>query len=91
MSDKSLGSLIFALGLIGSIVYVYWLFAPVTDLNNLVFYAPNIGVRWALVLPIVVAVIGVLVIAMWIGWTMIATPPPMVIEEMESEEPKEGV
>lgn len=92
MSDKSLGSLIFALGLIGAIVYVYWLFAP-ANVGDILFFAPGINVRWALVLPIVVAVLAVLVIAMWIGWTMAVTPSPALIEETvetKTEERKEG-
>lgn len=92
MNDKSLGSLIFALGLIGAIVYVYWLFAPMPDTNNFLFYVPGMNVRWALILPIVIAVLAVLVIAMWIGWTMAATPPPTIIDENieKPEEKKEG-
>lgn len=93
MSDKSLGSLIFALGLVGAIVYLYWLFAPVPDTKNLLFYAPIIEVRWALVLPMVVAVLAVLFIAMWIGYTMAVTPSPTLIEEAETkteEQKKEG-
>ena len=82
MSDKSLGSLIFILGLVGAIVYLYWLFAP-ADVENLIFFAPIIGVRWALVLPLVIAVLAILFIAMWIGYTMAATPSPTMIEEPE--------
>jgi len=92
VSDKSLGSLIFALGFIGAIVYIYWLFAPVEQ-ENILFFCPWINARWALVLPIVVVVLAVLVIAMWIGWTMAATPPPTLIEEKveeKTEEKKEG-
>ena len=80
MSDKSLGSLIFALGLIGAIVYVYWLFAPANP-DDILFYCTWINVRWALVLPIAVAVLAVLFIGMWIGWTMAVTPPPAMIED----------
>ncbi|MFH0896509.1 MAG: hypothetical protein V1850_00465 [Candidatus Bathyarchaeota archaeon] len=94
MRDKSLGSLIFALGLIGAIVYVYWLFAPVTDTSNLLFYAPiGSGIRWAIVFPIVVAVLAILLIAMWIGYTMAVTPSPTLIEDAETktkEQKKEG-
>ncbi len=89
MSDKSLGSLIFSLGLVGSIVYLYWLFAPANP-SDIIFYAPGIG-RWAIVLPILVAVLGVLFIAMWIGYTMAVTPSPTLIEEtleMKTEEQK---
>ena len=91
MSDKSLGSLIFVLGFIGAIVYIYWLFAP-ADPEEILFYCTWINVRWALVLPIAVAVLAVLFVAMWIGWTMAVTPPPAMIEdeiEVKAEERKE--
>ena len=93
MNDRSLGSLIFALGLIGAVVYLYWLFAPIPDTNNFLFYVPILNVRWALVLPIVVAVLAVLFIAMWIGWTMAVTPTPALIEEKaesKTDEQKKG-
>ena len=91
MSDKSLGSLVFFLGLMGIIGYVYWLFTPVHDTTNLLFYAPiGNGIRWAIVLPILIAVLGILVIAMWIGYTMAVTPSPIITgePEKEPEEPK---
>lgn len=96
MSDKSLGSLIFALGLIGAIVYALWLFWP-ANTNDPLFYCrirESVVGRWALVLPIVVAVLAVLFIAMWIGYTMAVTPPPTLIEEEPAakteEQKKEG-
>lgn len=86
MSDKSLGLLIFASGLVGAILYLYWLFAPVADTSNLLFYAPiGAGIRWAIVIPIIVIVLAVLIIAMWIGWTMAATPSPTILEEKPEE------
>ena len=87
MTDKSLGSLIFAIGLLGSIGYIYWLFAP-ASLNDLLFYCPWVNVRWALVLPVVVIVLAVLFIAMWIGWTMALTPIPTMFEEKVGEKPE---
>ena len=85
MSDKSLGSLILALGLVGAIVYLYWLFAPAKS-GDLLFFCPGVDVRWALVLPIVVGVMVILIIAMWIGWTMAVTPPPPTILAARSDE-----
>ncbi len=90
MSDKSLGSIIFAIGVVGAIIYSLWLFWP-ADASNILFYLPGVG-RWAIVLPLFIAVIAVLAIAVWIGWTMAVTPPPAMIEEPEAktEEKKEG-
>jgi hypothetical protein len=38
---------------------------------------------WAVILPLYVAALLILVIAMWIGWTMLTTPPPVPLEELE--------
>ena len=91
MNDRSLGLIIFAIGLVGAVVYSLWLFWPVSDPNNILFYLPGVG-RWAIVLPLFVAVIAIFAIAVWIGWTMAVTPPPAMIEEPEAktEEKKEG-
>ena len=91
MNDKSLGSIIFAIGLFGALVYTLWLFWPANS-NDLLFYLSIDGSmigRWAVVLPIFVAVIAILIIAMWIGWTMAVTPPPMMIDD-EVEVPTES-
>jgi hypothetical protein len=77
MRDKSLGSLIFISGLIGVIVYIYWLFGP-ADPEWL--FIIN-GVRWAIVLPIACVVLAILFTGMWIGWTMAVTPPVGLLEE----------
>jgi hypothetical protein len=84
MTDKSLGSIIFTLGLIGIIAYVYWLFAPANP--EWLFICPWINVRWAIVLPVLLVVVGVLFMGMWIGWTMVVTPPPIIKEVEEIEE-----
>jgi len=92
MSDRSLGSLIFALGLIGAIAYVYWLFGPIPTGWEALFVAPEWmqSMRWAVVVPLVVAVLAVLFIAMWIGWTMAVTPPPTLIDaDIDIEESDE--
>jgi hypothetical protein len=88
VSDRSLGTIIFILGLFGAIAYVFWLFWPAAEQDPL-FYCQWIGVRWALVLPVFVAVTGILLIAMWIGWTMVATPPPIMFEDEIEEESEE--
>lgn len=85
MRDKSLGSIIFALGLIGTVVYIYWLFGP-ADPEWL--FIIN-GARWAIVLPIAFSVLAVFFISMWIGWTMVATPPLNLIEKVEENAEEE--
>ena len=75
MTDKGLGTLIFILCLVGSILYVGWLFFPAPEGMDGIFYFA--GMRWAILLPVLVAVLGIALIGMWIGWTMVTTPPPI--------------
>jgi len=89
MSDRSLGAIILVLCLFGAILYVGWLFWPASS-DNVLFYFN--GIRWALLLPTLIAVLAVIFIGMWIGWTMTTTPPPISIEdefEEQTEEVKE--
>ena len=41
---------------------------------------------WLIGAPVYIALVAVLVIGAWIGWTMATTPPPKPIEEIEAEE-----
>jgi len=41
---------------------------------------------WLVGVPVYIALVAVLVIGAWIGWTMATTPPPKPIEEIEAEE-----
>jgi cbb3-type cytochrome oxidase subunit 3 len=76
MTDRSLGIVLITLGILGGITYLYWMFAPTTR-DNLLFYAPNLEVRWAIAIPVLVIVLAIFFLAVWIGWTMVATPPPL--------------
>jgi len=38
------------------------------------------------IVPVYIALVVVLAIGAWIGWTMATTPPPKPIEEIEAEE-----
>jgi len=80
MTDKSLGSIILISSLVFTVVYIVWLFYP-ADPGNILFYTPIINMRWAVILPILTAVLGLSFIATWIGWTMITTPAPTTIED----------
>ncbi len=50
--------------------------------------------KWALAIPIYLIVVVICLIAVWIGWSMLTTPPPVPLEELEeeleAEEAKEG-
>ena len=43
------------------------------------------GWRWALMLPMWLVVFLVGIIAAWIGFSMLTTPPPVPLEELEEE------
>jgi len=40
---------------------------------------------WLIAIPVFLALIAILGIGVWIGWTMATTPPPKPIEEITSE------
>jgi len=74
--DQAYGGIILVVGLIVAIVYVAAFFFG--------FW------WWALVVPVFLGVLAVLVICMWIGWTMLTTPPPAPLEtEMPTAAPTE--
>jgi hypothetical protein len=87
VNDKTVGYFIFILSLLGIIGYACWLLAPAPAWLEWLFYYNITGerIRWAIIAPLLLAVVGFLAIAMWIGWTMATTPPPIPIEQLEAE------
>jgi len=82
--DQAYGGIIFIVALIVAIGYVVAFLAPYLNL-------PPWWREWAVYLPVFLFVLVVLVICMWIGWTMLTTPPPAPIEpEMPAPTEKEG-
>lgn len=82
--DQLYGGAIFVISLVIVLAYVVAFFAPFLSL-------PVWWHEWAVGLPVLLFVAAVLVIAMWIGWTMMTTPPPAPLEpetplETKSEE-----
>ena len=45
---------------------------------------------FAVAIPMWLAIVLVLFIVAWIGWTMLTTPPPIPLEEIEEEEEAKG-
>ena len=84
--DKAYGVAIFIVAIIVIIGYTYWVmvipfgwqFLPLGD-------ALWTNYLWALAIPLWIAIVGILGIAAWIGYTMMTTPPPIPIEELEEE------
>lgn len=86
MNDKSLGALIIISSLLIMVVYFIWVFGPILGLSSWISQAVS---DWAFKLPVILAVYALLVIVLWIGYTMATTPPPLPLErplEIEREE-----
>ncbi|MHA1793287.1 MAG: hypothetical protein ACTSVI_11625 [Promethearchaeota archaeon] len=91
--DKLIGALI----LVGSaallVFYTIWLIGgwihshegEVPSWLLMIPEIPGWGWTLAVVLPIWLVAILVLAIAMWIGYSMATTPPPVPLEELEAE------
>ncbi|MCW4037057.1 MAG: hypothetical protein NWE75_07675, partial [Candidatus Bathyarchaeota archaeon] len=87
MDDKTLGSLIVIFSIVFMVGYFVWAFA--TFLGPIAAWiTPEIS-EWAYRLPVILAVYAMLLIILWIGYTMATTPPPIPLEsplEIEREE-----
>jgi hypothetical protein len=84
--DKAYGAAIFIVAIIIIVGYTYWVmlvpfFPDVLPLGNTLANA----YLWALAIPLWLAIVGIMGIAAWIGYTMMTTPPPIPIEELEEE------
>lgn len=89
--DQTIGGLIFVVCVVIVIGYIAALFFP-TQVGNLLGLKnidPYHAITWLVAIPVLIALIAVLGIGAWIGWTMATTPPPKPIEEIEAEEKKE--
>jgi NADH:ubiquinone oxidoreductase subunit 6 (subunit J) len=87
MEDKSLGSIIVVLSVVIMVGYFIWAFAPLLG-PIASWISPELS-EWAYKLPIILAVYVILLIILWIGYTMATTPPPIPLEsplKIEREE-----
>jgi hypothetical protein len=96
--EKIIGALIFIIGLLAILYYTWGLvilpifpalktsietmFGEGTILAQL--FAPDPMVL--IILPIWLGVVLIMVIAMWIGWTMLTTPAPEPLEDFDFSE-----
>ena len=95
MDDRVIGGLIIVATLVVMAGYFLWAFSPYLGiLQGLI--TPEIS-EWAYRAPVIIAVYAILIILLWIGYTMATTPPPIPLEkpleierEGEEEEKEEG-
>ena len=97
--DKIIGLLIMLVGFVIAIVYTFGSIVDLMMESSLFgvsggfqieFLTNLLGIdifSWRLfvVLPIWILVILICVIAIWIGWSMLTTPAPVPLEELEEE------
>ncbi len=76
--DQAIGGVIATACIVIAAVYIGALFWPTLEAIRL----------WLVAIPVLLAFVAVLGIGAWIGWTMLTTPPPKPIEEIQTE-PKE--
>jgi len=88
--DKAFGFVIFLFGLLLIVFYIFW--GPISllyehhpdtmsGLSGL-YGISGFNWEWAVVLPLT---LGIILLAAWIGYSMITTPPPVPLEELEEE------
>ncbi|MCY3411087.1 MAG: hypothetical protein INQ03_05545 [Candidatus Heimdallarchaeota archaeon] len=86
VNDKIYGAIMAGIGAVGIALETYFLiFHPLLQPNVLPDgFEP---LWWAVAIPIFIGVLGVLGIVVWIGLTMIRTPPPEAwsFDEVEEE------
>jgi fatty acid desaturase len=96
--DKLFGAIIFVVGILLIVFYFFWgpleLYLTKTVDGGEINYPaglawlykiPLMSWEWAVVIPLFIVVLLVGVIAVWIGYSMITTPPPVPLEELEEE------
>lgn len=87
--DQGIGGLIFIICAVIALSYVITLFFPqwltVFGISKDALAWMAEVQFWVIAVPVFIALIAVMGIGMWIGWTMATTPPPKPIEEITSE------
>jgi uncharacterized membrane protein YedE/YeeE len=89
MKDKIAGILIFLISLLTLGAWGFFTIYGIVDWVNESFISQQVTVI-LLAAPVILAMLVVLSIAAWIGWTMARTPPPAPIdlEDFENTEEK---
>jgi predicted DNA-binding transcriptional regulator len=85
--DQGIGGIIFIICALIAVLYIVLLFGAGWMEENISWFTIDASaVRyWVIAVPVFIALIAIMGIGMWIGWTMATTPPPKPIEEITSE------
>ncbi len=88
VNDKLFGAIMAGIGIVGIAIETYFLI--ITPLISTASPLGGLmeGIYWAIAIPLYLGVFGVLAIVVWIGFTMIRTPPPEAwsFDELDEEE-----
>jgi len=99
--DKLIGGIIMLLGFV--ILILYTVMGPIdractegavlhgSILDNLTSWRNLFGLdwQWMVVIPVWLIIAIICIILIWIGYSMLTTPPPVPLEELEEELEKE--
>jgi len=89
--DQLYGGLIFIASLVIAVIYIAAFLAE--TISAVLPVWPAWLDWWAVAIPVFVFTLAALLFLMWIGWTMLRTPPPAPVESIETEpagEPSRG-
>ncbi len=88
-NDQIIGGIMAIIGAIGIILELFFLIiTPLIDKDTIKPF--DTAIYWAMAIPLFLGVAGVLAIVLWIGVTMIQTPPPEAWDFDDLEDELEG-
>ena len=84
--DQAIGAVIVVVCVVVAIAYVGSLFFYDPYISDLINIGSAADVRfWLIAAPVAIALVAILAIGAWIGYTMATTPAPKPIEEITTE------
>jgi len=84
--DQAIGAVIVIVCIVVALAYVGLLFFYNPYISDLINIGSAADVRfWLIAAPVAIALIAILAIGAWIGYTMATTPAPKPIEEITTE------
>jgi uncharacterized protein YneF (UPF0154 family) len=84
--DQALGALIVVVCVVLIIGYIGGMFLYDPYIKGWLNLGSAANVQfWLIAVPVIIALVAILLIGAWIGYTMATTPPPKPIEDITSE------